>query len=435
MHSIKRLFSKISYLLFFLLLFLTITTKIQAACQDGAICLGSQGGIGTTVLVCRYKTTTELSGYCQVDGTESIGAGSCNCTNADCSCILQPGGAGCSEPSIPKTQMEYECVGGEYNGDPDCLSDAYCQGAGIYYDPTAYCQVTSSSGVPICTVVGSVEVSCCGPAEETPTATPTTTTTPTTTVAPRNLTVSGNLYLSSNPTIVGDQCTATGPASYTSRVDVSLYHNGSTYSTTTTSGAYSILVPNVTAGQTFTISAHTTDANYECSCPNDGEVTCSYYDLTVPALGTDTVSRNIYFDNIEQPESWFQSFGAGVFAQGQFTSLVPTNTCFSPTCQAAIFVPQSNNASVLSSGFPMTANTESSSILTGDLSDPFANIHLAGQRSSSFNQDSFATGFAGQALGYDYFYQLAVDSGSKGTQNLVLKILGSFYEFRYCESA
>jgi hypothetical protein len=131
----------------------------------------------------------------------------------------------------------------------------------------------------------------------------------------------------------------------------------------------------------------------------------------VPAIGTDTVTRHIYFDNINYPESWFQSFGAGVFAQGQLTSLVPVSTCFSPTCQAAVFVPQSNNASVLSSGFPLIASSERSNIFTGSVTDPFANIHLAGQRSSSFNQDSFATSFAGQGLGYNYFYQLAVDSG------------------------
>ena len=423
--------SKIKHLLTILIIcWLCLLTSqprgVSAAfCTTGEMCAPSNGG--ETIIECRYKTTTPGSGYCTVVSTWHY---TCTCYDSTtCECKL-PGGTYCKQlltkpelgtficsggPNALEPCWSNEecgagyyckagsayCIGGPNYGKP-CTSNEYCQAGDIY--SSAFCDIRWIDPSTICKYDGDPYVSCC---MHDPNYTPTPTgTTPTD--APRNLTVSGNIYLASDPTFSSNQCTSTEQSAFTSSTTVVINYQGTNYNTTTTTGTYSILLPDVTTGQTFTITTSTSDSNYECSCPSDGASSCVYYDLTVPAVGTNTVNRDIYFDNITYADSWFQSFGAGAFAQGQLSSIVPTNTCLSPSCQAGVFVSQPGSNNVLTSGFPLTSGS-ASNILTGNVDDPFANIHLTGQR--TVNADSFVTNVNTNLLGYNYFWQLAVDSG------------------------
>jgi len=395
-----------------------------------------------------YDGCTDDWGYCA--GTGNVSPGYCSCRvggtgyAGGCSCDLNYNRNGDDGPActnVPNTWGVCRLAPAGYGG-LTCTSDATCRtyDGGEY--PTDDCIINSSLNCKIAEIPWII--GCCYASSTDPTPTsmviPTlgpTTATPTPTPPPSimptlppptdspyyQVTINVHFVKSSSASLSGGVCTGAASPLYntaiTSNPAVNLNWGIGNY-VDPDGGAYSFDLNGVEAGDTFNLQAWPQDNNFGCSCsssPVPGfENNCYYANVEVPPKANPTLDLYIYFDQANQPESWFQTFGASAFARNNLTSIVPFTTCEAKTgeCQPAVFAPRPTLTSGLSSGFALLGTNSYLQLLTDENDGPatrFQNIHWTGKR--NLNQDAFGLGLNADnySLGYDYFYGLA-DNGS-----------------------
>jgi hypothetical protein len=238
-----------------------------------------------------------------------------------------------------------------------------------------------------CAADRTYEACCTGytpPPTNTPTPSPTNTPT-NTPIVTYNATIVLHFIESSSASLAGDVCTGPTTPLYTATTNLNW---GSGNVQDPDGGTYSFTLTGVSEGDTFDLQSWPQDSNFGCSCapsPIAGyENRCYYANITVPPQASPTLDVNVYFDQANHPESWFQTFGGSAFARNALTSIVPATTCEARTgeCQPAVFVPKPGLIDDLSSGFPLLGTDLSSQLLTDENDSPstrFQNIHWAGE--------------------------------------------------------
>lgn len=414
----------------FTILFVAKLSPIFAAdfcTPGGGYCYGSWASSMVYYTGCKfYSSTPGLGGnYCAGDGYTGD---DCLCTDpATCTCSTHSTDRGPYGKSCALTEGEVdECLCQEGGG--PCVDNLECRAdwGGAYPYDICGCN-TSGQGCAL--VPGGYQRWCCklcpgpgcptntpgGPTNTPPPPTntpggPTNTPTPTSTPI-RSLNIVVNIFRAPRAdwNVADSSCSTTAlPTTYTEQTWVTLYYPSGTLSQSvpTSNGVASFTLIGVTENEQFNIAVSPSDPSYSCLCPNG----CNYA-LTIPPIGTNSISRNVYLYNYA--DAWLQIFGGNVFAGSIFKSIVPNITCTEPTCLAGAFVPLPSKDS-LTSGFPfLTATTLNSSTINThkDADQYLANIHLNGQRSSGQSADGSALGFSPVGLDYNYFEQLAENIG------------------------
>ena len=414
--------------LFFYTIFITAQLSPIAAdyCSPGC-CSGSWATDSKTYVTgCKFYTSEPEMGFNYCGNTGTTGD-DCLCTDPNtCTCTTHSSDRGENGIRCDLTEEEVEvCRCQENKNHPVCKTNVECRGYedGAYPNDVCGCNASEQGCV---LVPGSYQRWCCvfdetcgpgspGPATNTPqppppgsSSTPTTSVPPTGPVPDRILTVNINVFRAASATLNPDQsCSATSSSTYSEGAFVSLSYPGRESITqpldANSSAKFTII--GVTANEEFNIKIYPQDSSYSCTCPNG-----CLYALTVPAVGTDVINRNIYLSNFAG--SWWQVVGGNTFANGMLKSIVPDHLCTAPTCLAGVFLPLPSQ-SVLTSGFPFLHGTTLNSIVTHqNASENLANIHLAGQRTTAQSADGVVLGFAPALPDYDYFYQLAQNTGT-----------------------
>ena len=419
----------------FSLFFLTNLKTVAAQNYDnyctGGCCWESTGGNATF-----YSGCHDYGSWC--GGTGNTSPNYCRCRNdnpsyaGECKCDLNYNKGDNSGPSCAYAANTWGyCRQAKYSDgtavackkNSDCVnygSPGAYSGDICYVDSTTNCKVQEPPWVLGCCYYGS---DCGGgggtgptntpPVIAPPTSVPPTSTpspTPSPTPTPRVIAVNINVFRASSAAYNNSTSSCTTSASsvtpYNQSAKVSLnYESQPTQTKTQATGLFSFTVSGVETSKQLTINIDPLDNNYSCLCPNG----CTYA-LTVPAVGTNVISRNIYLSNFT--DSWWQVVGGNAFVNGMLKSIVPDHLCTSPTCLAGVFLPLPSQ-SAFTSGFPFLHGTNLNSISTHqNATENLANIHLSGQRTNSQSADGLVLGFTPTDLNYNYFYQLATNNGT-----------------------
>ncbi len=400
------------------------------------VCWEQTGGSPTFF----YDGCDETHGYCA--GTGEVASAYCTCREGGigyaggCSCDVNWNRDDDIGPACANTPNTWGIcmLAQDENGVPvPCDSTAVCRTYNNGAYPTDVCVIDSST---TCKIQEDPFIrGCCGnPSGPTPTSTPPTSTpntpvppsptpvppTPTpSTPPPYTATINLHFIQSSSASLAGGVCSGPTTPGYTNTSNINW---GAGTVQNEGDAIYSFELTGVNGGEDFTIQAWPADANFGCSCSNSpiaGEENhCLYANVEVPPRTNPTLDLYVYFDQVNHPESWFQTFGASAFARNSITSIVPFTTCEAKTgeCQPAIFAPRPTLTSGLTSGFALLGNTNHLQLLSDEnagLSTRFQNLHWAGKRPINQNQDAFGLGLNADSysLSYNYFYTLA-DNGS-----------------------
>ena len=423
---------KILLLLCFLFTILVVAKLSPIFAADfctpgGGWCYGSWASSMVYWTGCKFYSSTPSMGgnYCAGDGYTGD---DCLCSDpSTCTCFTHSTDRGPYGKSCALTEGEVAVCRCQEGGD-SCEDNLDCrsQWGGAYPYDICGCN-TSGQGCAL--VTGGYQRWCCkpcpgpgcpvdntgGPTNTPPPPTNTggPTNTPTPTSAPlRFLDITVNILRAprANLNTANNSCSTTASSTtYNEQTWVTLYYppNTSVESKPASNGIAFFKILGVTENEEFKIVVSPTDTSYSCICPNG----CNYA-LTIPPIGTNSISRNVYLYNYA--DAWLQIFGGNVFAGSIFKSIVPNITCTTPTCLAGAFVPLPSKDS-LTSGFPfLTAITLNSSTINThkDADQYLANIHLNSQRGSAQSPDGFVLGFVPQSLSYQYFEQLAANAAS-----------------------
>lgn len=391
----------------------------DARCGGGWHCTPSQASSQVWFTGCKYYSSNPSnpgSAYCAGDGYTGD---TCYCSTSgtpDCSCVVR-GNIRCAVGGSVSEQCYCQESGNNCKKNPDGTYDnSNCEPPSAAYPNGDICSC-NSSGHECVLEQGQYTWYCCmlgddGPGPTDPPGQPTNTPyppTPTPTPA-RVLTVNINVYRASS---AYNQSSCTTSASdvtpYNQPASISLQYQPQPIQTKdidTNTGSVSFTVSDVVANNQLTVTINPLDDSYSCLCPNG----CTYA-LTVPPVGTNDISRNIYLSNFAN--SWWQVFGGNTFlASGQFRSIVPDTSCTSPACLAGVFLPMPGpSQNSLSSGFPFlqTKALQETNIRTHqDATKYLNNIHLSRTESA----DGVVLGFQPADLDYNYFYQLAANNGT-----------------------
>lgn len=396
----------------------------------GGTCWEEFGGSGVFYSGCEMHSGSGLDAGNYCAGTGAVGGQYCTCRSGHPS---YEGGCTCDLNYVRNDNLAPECVLDStgtticycvQQPTTRCSSNVDCRSSGVYPADLCNCNTYGQACIP--NEIPWIE-GCCyytGAPTNTPaptsvynspipTTNPSSTPNPSSSPAPditHNVLVSGNFYLDSDPdfSAANNACSGTSPSAFSTQVQLTWYVNEVEKGHALFTNNYQFTVTGVEENDRLSINAQVYSSDYKCSCPIYSNI-CRYSDVLLPA--GDTLVRHFYYDNVNRPDSWFQTFGSSAYTAVELSSLVPsTLTCILNDCHAAVFAPQITSTNALSSGFPLLGNTIESNLLTHE--DParrFENIHLTGQRST--NVDSFVLGFSSQAYNYDYFKGLADNSG------------------------